>query len=194
MTRFHGLVVVALVLVAAPAATAQTATTTQQTTMSSLPPDSEGFSVTPFLGLGFAGDFENTPTSLGAAAGYGINERFGVEGEFYFAVGGEQGELLPLDTDIWSFSGNLLYHFTAERVTPYVVGGIGVLGATTNAEDLGFPDDTSTKFAWNWGAGVKSALNDRIGLRADLRFFNADDLAPDHWRIVGGVIIRQIGR
>jgi hypothetical protein len=29
---------------------------------------------------------------------------------------------------------------------------------------------------------------------ADLRFFNGDDFAPDHWRLYGGVVIRQFGR
>jgi hypothetical protein len=70
-----------------------------------------------------------------------------------------------------------------------------VLGADTEAEDTGLiADDTSTQFAWNWGGGIKSAISDRFGLRADLRYVNGDDLAPDHWRLYGGFVIRQIGR
>jgi opacity protein-like surface antigen len=97
---------------------------------------------------------------------------------------------------VWSVSANLLYNFTGQTgFTPYVAGGIGVLGADADAEDLGLAEDnTSTEFAWNWGGGAKTALSDRWGLRADLRFFNGDELVPDHWRLFGGVTIRNIGR
>jgi hypothetical protein len=55
-------------------------------------------------------------------------------------------------------------------------------------------DDTTNAFSWNLGGGVKAAMNERWGVRADLRFFNGDDFAADHWRLYGGVIIRNIGR
>jgi opacity protein-like surface antigen len=197
--RHSGLAAVALVLAIAPAAFAQdppqTTPPPAQGTFSPMPPDSEGFTITPFVGLGFAGDYENNPTALGVAAGYGITDRVSVEGDLYFAPDGEQGELVAFDTSLWSVSANVLYHFTGEDFTPYLAGGLGMMGADTNAEELGLTtDDTSTNFAWNWGGGIKSALSDRFGLRADLRFFNGDDLAPDHWRLVGGLTIRNIGR
>jgi opacity protein-like surface antigen len=206
MTRFRGLAVMALALAATPAAYAQdttpttqttpTAQTTQGTTFSAMPDEPEGFTITPFVGLGFAGDFENSPTAFGVAAGYGITERVSIEGDLYFAPDGEQGEIVEFNTSIWSVSGNVLYNFAGQTgFTPYVVGGLGMLNANADAEDLGLAeDDTSTEFAWNWGGGVKSALSDRWGLRADLRFFNGDELAPDHWRLFGGVTIRNIGR
>jgi opacity protein-like surface antigen len=202
MTRFRALAVLALAL-ALPAGahaqdttTPQTTQTTQGTTFSAMPDEPEGFTVTPFLGLGFAGDFENNPTAFGVAAGYGVTERVSVEGDLYFAPDGEQGELIEFGTSIWALSANVLYNFAGQTgFTPYVAGGLGMLSADADAEDLGLTeDDTSTQFAWNWGGGVKSALSDRFGLRADLRFFNADDLAPDHWRLYGGVSIRNIGR
>jgi opacity protein-like surface antigen len=201
MTSFRGLAALALTLAIAPAAYAQD-TTTQTTqppqgTFSSMPPESEGFSVTPFVGIGFAGDLENSPTAFGVAAGYGFNEHLSFEGDLYFAPGGEQGieDVLTFDTSLWSLSANVLYNFTGENLTPYVAAGLGMLSGDAEVEDIGLvEDDTSTEFAWNWGAGVKSALSDRIGLRADLRFFNGDDLAADHWRLVGGLIIRNIGR
>jgi opacity protein-like surface antigen len=202
MTRFRGLAAAALALAMTPAAYAQDPTTTttptttqRQDTFSAMPPEPEGFTITPFIGLGFAGDFENSPTAFGFAAGYGITERVSVEGDLYFAPDGEQGELIEFDTSIWSLSANVLYHFGGEDFTPYVAGGLGILGADVDAEALGLTDDdTSTEFAWNWGGGIKTALSDRFGLRADLRFFNGDDLAPDHWRLFGGVTIRNIGR
>jgi opacity protein-like surface antigen len=206
MTRFRALAVTVLACALAPAASAQdtttttpptqTAQTTQGTTFSAMPDEPEGFTLTPFVGLGFAGDFENSPTAFGFVGGYGITERVSVEGDLYFAPDGEQGEPVEFSTSIWSVSGNVLYNFAGQTgFTPYVVGGLGMLSANAEAEDLGLAeDDTSTEFAWNWGAGVKSALSDRFGLRADLRFFNGDELVPDHWRLFGGVTIRNIGR
>jgi opacity protein-like surface antigen len=203
MTPFRALAALALSVAIAPAAYAQDTTTTQTTqttqgTFSPVPPESEGFSVTPFVGIGFAGDLENSPTAFGLAAGYGLNEHISLEGDLYFAPGGEQGveDVLTFDTNLWSLSANVLYNFTGgETVTPYVAAGLGMLSGDADIEDVGvIEDDTSTAFAWNWGAGVKTGLSDRIGLRADLRFFNGDDLAADHWRLVGGVIIRNIGQ
>lgn len=205
MRRFRGLAAATLAVAMAPVAYAQDATTPQTTpttqttqgqTFSAMPDEREGFSITPFVGLGFAGDFENSPTAFGVAAGFGITERVSIEGDLYFAPDGEQGELIEFETSIWSVSGNVLYNFAGQTgFTPYVAGGLGMLSADANAEDLGLAaDDTSTEFAWNWGGGVKSALSDRFGLRADLRFFNGDELAPDHWRLFAGVTIRNIGR
>ena len=192
--------VMALALAIAPAALAQTtspppAPAEQQPTFDPLPPESEGFTITPFLGLGFAGDYENTPATFGAALGYGWNERLSVEGELFFAPGGEQGVLAQFDTAVTSLAANVLYHFAADDFTPYATLGVGFMFADTDAEATGLTDDeTEGAFAWNWGAGIKSAVSDRFGLRADLRYFNADELTPDHWRLYGGVVFRNIGR
>jgi hypothetical protein len=45
----------------------------------------------------------------------------------------------------------------------------------------------STEVAWNIGGGVKAELTDRLIGRADLRRFQANDFAPDHWRLYGGL-------
>ena len=161
-----------------------------------LPPAGEGFSLTPFVAAGFAGDYEDAPAAFGLALGYGANERVSLEGEFGLAPSGTQGEFLQADTSVWTLSGNVLYHFAQPQFTPYLALGLGVMGSDPDVSDELFPDtdDSTTTFAWNWGGGLKSALNDRVGLRGDLRYFNGSDLAPDHWRIYGGVMIRGIGR
>jgi hypothetical protein len=48
-------------------------------------------------------------------------------------------------------------------------------------------DPSSTEVAINFGGGVKYPLRDRFIARADLRRFQANDLAPDFWRLYGGV-------
>jgi opacity protein-like surface antigen len=160
-----------------------------------LPPEPEGIAVTPFIGVGFGGDLASAPVAFGVALGYGLNTRWTVEGELSFMPDATQEELIEFDTSLWSLSANVLYHFTAQRVTPYVTAGLGVMSANADLEGTGLvADDTSTKFAWNWGAGVKTALNERFGLRGDLRYFIGDELVPTTWRIYGGVVIRRLGR
>ena len=162
---------------------------------SPLPPEPEAFNLTPFVGLGLGGDLENAPATFGAALGYGLNERWSAEAEVAFTPGGEQGVLTEFDTRIWTLSANVLYHFTAENVSPYLTAGLGVIGANA---DLPAPlpdvDDSTTEFGLNWGGGVKTAMNQNWGLRADLRFFNGEDLAPDHWRLYAGVVFRRLGQ
>jgi opacity protein-like surface antigen len=194
---------VAVAAAAAPAYSQTTSgqsaaqTTSGQTspTVSPLPPEAEGLSFTPYVELGFAGDYDNTPAGFGAALGYGMNNRLAVEADFSFTPGGEQDLFGEFDSTVWSLSGNVLYHFTNDDVTPYVALGLVALGANVDDEDTGlFADDSSTAFAWNWGGGIKTALSERFGFRGDLRYFNGDELAPDHWRIYGGVIFRGLGR
>jgi opacity protein-like surface antigen len=163
-----------------------------------LPPEPEGFNLTPFLGVGFSGNLENSPAAFGVAVGYGLTPRVVVEGELSFAPGGEQGVITEFDTSVWSLSANVLYHFIgeAENFTPYAVGGLGVLNGDADVENITplVEDDTSSVFSWNLGGGVKTAMNENWGLRADLRFFNGKDFAPDHWRLYGGVVLRRIGQ
>ena len=157
----------------------------------------EAFNLTPYVGLGFAGDLENAPGTFGAALAYGLSARWGVEADLFFAPGGEQGVITPFDTSIWGLSGSLLYHFLreSEDFTPYAAIGLGILTGNSSADDiLPLVDDNSTVPAWNFGAGIKTAMNERWGLRGDFRYFNGDDFAPDHWRLYGGVILRRIGR
>jgi opacity protein-like surface antigen len=196
-----GTCVGALAVVAMLASTnayAQTTTTqpASQATFAPLGPEPEGLTLTPFLGLDFAGDYENAPAAFGAALGYGANSRVSLEAEAAFSPNGEQGVLTQFDSSVFTLSGNVLYHFIADEFSPYVTAGIGVMNADTEADNSGLiADDTAFSFAWNWGGGIKTALSDRIGLRGDVRYFNArDELAPDHWRMYGGVVIRRIGR
>ena len=187
MRLFKAGLVVATIVMSCAAAFAQTP--------APLPPEPDGVTLTPFVGAGFGGDFESAPATFGAALGYGLTSRWAVEGELFFEPNGTQGEIIEFDTSVWSVTANVLYHFTAERTTPYLAAGLGVVTADSNLEDVGLVgDDTSTQFAWNWGGGIKSALTDRYGLRVDLRYITGDELAPDHWRLYGGVVIRNIGR
>ena len=101
-----------------------------------LTPEPEAFTFTPFIGIGTSGDYENTPTALGAALGYGIDTRWAVEGEFSFLPNGEQGDILEFETSVYTLSGNVLYHFLQEDFTPYATFGFGFFDRGEQAEEL----------------------------------------------------------
>jgi opacity protein-like surface antigen len=166
----------------------------QQPTFTPLPPEPEGMTVTPFIGVGFAGDYQSSPAALGVAVGYGWTERLSFEGEIGVTPNGTIGIPVEFDTSAWNLNANVLYHFLEPSFTPYVTFGIGVLGSNPDIPQELFPevDGRTTTFAWNVGAGIKTAISERFGLRADLRHFNAADLAPDHWRLYGGVVLRRL--
>jgi len=169
----------------------------QQPTLTAPEPETEGFTLTPFLGGGFGGSLESGSVSFGLGVGYGVSERVTLEGELGILPSGTMGVPTEFDTSAWSLNANVLYHFTAqEHFTPYATAGIGVLSANPDLSDDVFDDVSATdasddtSFSWNLGAGLKSAFNDRLGIRGDLRYFNASGLAPDFWRLYAGLTVR----
>jgi hypothetical protein len=164
--------------------------------VSALSPDVGSISLTPFIGAVFSGDLKNSSSEFGVALGYGANERISLEAEVGFAPGPSQGTLIVFDTKVWTANGNVVYHFLHNDFTPYATVGLGVLGSNPDIANSLLPatDNSTTTFAFNWGGGIKAALNDRVGLRVDLRNFNARELAPDHWRVYAGVVLRRIGK
>lgn len=151
-------------------------------------PDS--LTVTPFLS-GTFGTSNNLGGSLGvgAAIGYDLTKNLGFEAELgrVFDVAGDNENL---DWSLTNFTGSVLYHFDVPRVTPYAVFGVGW---ERSSPDLEVPDPaalipaTSTEISWNFGGGVKYPLTERFLARADLRRFQANDSAPDSWRLYGGL-------
>lgn len=146
--------------------------------------------VTPFLATSF-GVSQGLDSSLGfgGAVGYDLTSALGVEFDFghVFDVVGRDANL---DWSLTTISGNVVYHFTVPRVTPYATFGIG-WERSKPAFDVPDPDanvsDPSTEVAWNVGGGVKAELTDRLIGRADLRRFQVNDFAPDHWRLYAGL-------
>lgn len=187
------------VMLVAPLASAQPVAGAQPspTNPQALDAEPESFNLTGFVGAAFGGGFDGTSSAFGGALGYGWSPRVALEGEFYVAPSGGQGLIDEYDLNLTAFSANVLYHFLNESntFTPYAATGLGVLSGDSNIEEVtGLDiDDTSTVLTWNFGGGVKTAMDRRWGLRADLRYFTGKDFAPDHWRLYGGIIIRRIG-
>ena len=149
------------------------------------------WTATPFIGVSF-GTSDNLDSSLGlgVAAGYDLTKNLGFEGELghVFDV---QGSSDNIDWSLTGFSGNVLYHFDLRgRATPYATFGLGWERSSVDIEN---PDPaalypaSSTEVAYNFGGGVKYRVSNRLLARGDLRRFEANDLAPDHWRVYGGL-------
>ena len=143
--------------------------------------------VTPFVGVTF-GTSQDLGSSLGigAAIGYDWTPNLGFEFELgrVFDVTGDEA---ALDISLTTINGNVVYHFDVERVTPYATVGLGWESYSFNVEGAEEDPDGETEIAWNFGGGVKYPINSRVLARADLRRFQGNDLAPDHWRLYGGV-------
>lgn len=145
---------------------------------------------TPFLSgsFGTSGDLGSS-LGIGAAIGYDWTKNLGFEVEFarVFDVVGDEDDV---DWSLLNIHANVIYHFDVPRVTPYAVAGLGWERSSPDSEDparLALLPAKSTEVAWNIGAGVKVPIGTRLLARADVRRFQVNDLAPDHWRLYGGL-------
>jgi opacity protein-like surface antigen len=144
------------------------------------------WTVTPFIGFGFSGDLDSATPSFGAAGGYMWNDRIALEAEFNSLPSSEAGGLVEVDTNVWSLTGNLLYHFAGRQVVPYGVLGMGIGHSGADVEDTAVNpvvvDDSSTTFVMNLGGGVERQIANRVAIRGDFRYFFGNNLVPDFWR------------
>jgi hypothetical protein len=148
--------------------------------------------VTPFLGVGFGVSNElDSSLGLGASVEYDLTRNLGFEGEFsrLFDVVGDNDNL---DWSVTNFTASVLYHFPVPRVAPYAAFGLGWERSNPDFDELDpvaaeLVVGPSTEVAWNIGGGVKVPVTERLLARADLRRFQANDFAPDYWRLYGGL-------
>ena len=149
--------------------------------------------VTPFISTSFGVSNElSSSLGVGAAVSYDWTRRLGFEFEVgrVFDVAGDTANV---DWALTNISGNVVYHIPAgPRVTPYATAGLGWERSSIDVDTndpvaLSLVSPSSTEVAWNFGGGVKYPLTERILARGDLRRFQVNDLAPDHWRLYGGI-------
>jgi hypothetical protein len=150
--------------------------------------------ITPFLGLTFKGDttlfdYEqataNRHWTFGGSVALVGSGPVGVEGLVIYTPGFFQQDNPPLGIDgevppdivasrTLALMGNVVLttplSWNEYGLRPFVSGGIGLMRATaTDALDI-FPVYTSL-LGYNVGGGAVGFLNDRVGLRFDLRYF-----------------------
>jgi opacity protein-like surface antigen len=138
--------------------------------------------LTPFAGVTFGGDAPASKFSTGVSLGFtgpvvGFEFDFGYTPDFFnedpdFALVG--------DSNVTTLMGNLVIGSHQGRVQPYGLVGVGLLRSrVSDAEGL-FGDITTNDFAISAGGGVIGMLNDRVGLRGDIRYLRSlQDNEPD---------------
>jgi len=133
--------------------------------------------LSPFIGGYFFENEENLKDKpvYGVRLGYGLSEKFGLEGVFEY-VNTRVDDRSEPTTDRPPFGSpdgsvkNYLYHLDAvynflpyKSFSPYVAAGVG--GAHFDPSD----SDNSDRFLANFGGGVKYWVSDSFALRADVR-------------------------
>lgn len=150
------------------------------------------WTVTPFIhtSAGIGDPAPDDSIGIGVAVAYDLTYNLGFEGEIshLFDVAGDTNDI---DWSVSNFSANAVYHFDVKRVTPYATFGIGFERSSESLKNPDIlallPDFSSTEVAINFGGGVKYPLTTRWIARADVRRFQANDIAPDYWRVYGGL-------
>ena len=173
------------------------------------------FLFTPFLGSTFGGDTTLLDLDVGAAsakhwtfgggAAWLSDQIFGVEADFAMTPGffeNSAGTGLVVSSRVTTLTGNVIaalpLSVTRESLRPYVTGGLGLMRAS--AEDLIGLNEGGNWVGLQLGAGAIGFINDRTGVRFDLR--NSRSLSRDvtllgerksklsFWRVTVGVTVR----
>lgn len=172
--------------------------------------------ITPYLGMGFAGETTflvlgrgagESKLTLGASVALLSDGLLGLEADVAhtprFFQGDDPLELVE-SSRVTTIGGNLIVAaplgLTRESLRPYLVGGLGLMQVRTNDIANIFPVDLDL-LGLSLGGGAIGLLSERTGVRFDLRHLKAitgedGPLAAEgvsrlsFWRASLGVIIR----
>ena len=138
---------------------------------------------------GIAADIESDPgLALGVAAGYSFPSNIRIEAEIAY----QQNDLdkisvsgfdtaLSGDTSSLALLLNGYYDFkNTSPFTPFITGGIGMAKVEVNDMNVSGYDsygenDDDTVFAYQFGAGVSYAVNEKVNLDVKYRYFGTSD-------------------
>lgn len=135
----------------------------------------QGF-VTPHIGGNFGGGtVESRTLTVGAAGGFmvdviGFEVDYGFARDFFPAS--HPSSNLHVVGDLSTLMANVVVGSFArtELGGPYVSGGLGTIRILADEPDNLF-SARANDLAYNIGGGVIGFFNDRVGIRADLRYF-----------------------
>ena len=145
--------------------------------------------VTPYLGINLAGDAEFRRGGPGVSGGY-FGDRLGFEFDvqrYHHFFKDKNVDLVPnncvpgvttpcidLNTDAWSFMGNVVAPIRSRgaKWRPYGTAGLGVIHAWVDGPGDRY-DVEQDNPALNVGGGVMYSVKSRVGLRGDVRYFRA---------------------
>jgi opacity protein-like surface antigen len=122
--------------------------------------------VTPYVGLGSAG-----ASPVGAAVTFPVTSTLNVETDVAYRQA--EGNIHAVSSSV-----SLLYSLPrVGRATPYLAGGVGLsqYGAPVFSANGGLPIGTQPSVALtvNAGGGLKMAMNEKLDLRTDARWFQS---------------------
>lgn len=125
----------------------------------------------PFSGIRFTDGF-----AYGASLGFALNPSTTLEFQWSHSdpmartisdTPGEPDEdLFKVYEDQWL--GNALFYFRrSETLRTFFIAGLGVTVFNPRTEDIG----TESRFSWSLGLGLEKMVNDKIGFRANVKWF-----------------------
>ena len=121
-------------------------------------------------------DFDAEPT-LDAYLEYFCTPHVSVRGMAAF-IGFEADDVPgvgPVDLDLFSFNGNVLYQWEGGVVHPFVGGGLGIYNYDP---DVG---DGDAEIGFNGGGGVNFYLAERFAIKVEGQFHVTDGPEPDSY-------------
>ena len=142
-------------------------------------PASAQIFLSPIVGYNFGGDSgcpevtgcSDKNLNLGIAFGdYG--KIFGIEEEFAYAKD-FFGNSPAYESSVVTLMANFMITPDISRVKPYALIGIGLMKSNVEFGALKALSAKNNRVAWDIGGGVTAQFSDRLGLRADVRFFKS---------------------
>ena len=134
--------------------------------------------ITPYIGSAFGGDTSSQHVTYGASAAWMSHGVIGVEFDGSIAPDllDEDGDLdlRVTDSNVTTLMGNVVVGAPLGEpgVRPYVAGGAGLIRSrVSDAGDVFDIDDNS--FGVNVGGGLIGFVNEKFGIRADVRYFRS---------------------
>jgi hypothetical protein len=134
--------------------------------------------ITPYIGSAFGGDTSEQHVTYGVSAAWMSHGAIGVEFDAAIAPDllDEDGDLdlRVTDSNVTTLMGNLIVGapFGEPGVRLYGVGGAGLIRSrVSDAADVFDVDDNS--FGFNVGGGIIGFVNEKFGIRGDVRYFRA---------------------
>jgi opacity protein-like surface antigen len=126
--------------------------------------------------------------ALGVAVGYGFANNTRIEGEISYQKNDlDKGSVWGFDTALTGDTSSLAlllngyYDFkNTSPFTPFITGGIGMAKVEVNDMNVSGYDsygenDDDTVFAYQFGAGVSYAVNEKVNIDVKYRYFGTSD-------------------
>lgn len=149
--------------------------------------------LTPFVGI--VNDDGSNPV-VGGSVLFKLDP-VSLEADFGFAWDSEDVGEASTSAHLVTFMANAVKTFpTGGIVEPYAAGGIGLVRASIDLDEIGLGSTSENKFGFNVGGGAYFFLTEKLGARADFRYFRpfADDESilneSDFIRLTGGLTFK----